>query len=831
MFALFGVDAAAIPPPHRYCPHEVADLKALDSAADRKKQMLSLLAGDGGQGERFKCLAEQLGTRDVDLVLSTLEETNPLVRQRAAIMLAAMRPVSIGQVQALAGGLRKEKDPQAASALVGVAGAWFPAANRLGWTSGLSRQHYVDMVVKWPGFGDSDHAMRFNAARAAALYHIAFSVSQQDLQDASLAPALINGALASLNGAPVALDVIASVAERAGLAGIEPETRSRLVRALLHPAGHPEAQLRAPGMAALASVLSALARLSDPYWSDFGEGLQSSTVNEVAVVLGQGLADPVAPVRAHAARASGALMRYRPMHIERLTVLLGDADEAVRSYTALALARLQVLPPASITPLLAMLRRDKGYGTEAAAAALSNSARPEVIAGLLDAVPEEAALLIPDHPSLRALRKIGGPAAVPTLRKMIARRDEQGRQSLYATLEAIGWQRAIPGDGAMLEAVGPALTSPDADTRLLGVTLLAKWRPYAEQLYPPALVDRVVREYLDIPADMPAVKQTQSQSVGMLWGSDTDWRIDPQVAAVTVAGNSSSAFAAEHLVRWMCSGRRLETGAVTSSAGDGRFMPDGQLDTVRDSLSNMGPVAVAPVLGALLRGAPVFCEETLFETLAMSDIDGADTRAVELLVAALDSKVAGLRQAALHQLARTPDLPAFTVAPLLRAAKGEGDVALLATRALLNLHPTLLKGGPGWPDATQFARARAMPPSSVWLGDGPRELYVYPSDLVTSRLAGIRSGTWVQQESIGDRLSLIDDAGILRSHGRDAVPFLIQALRSGPALVRERAVQSLGLIGSADAASALREVRPEPGSALERHLRLAFRRIALQQQP
>jgi len=371
--------------------------------------------------------------------------------------------------------------------------------------------------------------------------------------------------------------------------------------------------------------------------------LEAGTVSKLDKAFAAALADPSPDVRAQAAAGLGALMHAGPRHVDALVALLADPDMLVRIRAAGALAQLPALPDlpaAAVAPLQAMANRGE-RDAENAILALSHHPSPEVVSTLVALLerppaPPRGVSFDPYTESTApprdlagtahgALRTIGSVVTLPLLAHVAATTSTASRDRLYATLVAIGWEDALDDTGRLAAALGPAMSARDPEARAMAVNLLAIWRPRATQRYPDELAEAAVTTWFPLPGRGKRIPQTYSDVLVMLdgWGpteaANHGWARDAQVSAAIVAGNSRSGIAAERMIAWMCAGGRLETASVHTVAIGGKPVANGQRDTIRSSLVEMGPAAAGFIVKALAQRPNGACRETLVAALAERD--------------------------------------------------------------------------------------------------------------------------------------------------------------------------------------------------------------------
>lgn len=867
---MLGRTAHAMPPPpERDCSYLAKKVQAFNGAPDRKSGLRTLLLQPDTDAECYgRLLAKQARPGDANaLVAFMLTDKKALARLNAATILGKWKTGPLPVFKALSAGLGEEPDPGVAGARIASMGKLMQVAHATPWTKEMSILMVVESISKYwrPESPVHDAEMlNINVKRIIALTSID-GVLQMAAQirtdgpalgaahsDPQVSAALIDGLLRSLDLAPAqwrayALVPLAELAKGERLMAAGPEAATSYMRTLLPLLSDADDNVRARAAHAIAAALAAQAARADYAWHDLAPQFDSGMADELSAELGAALRDTSPEVRSGAAAGLGAFMRWRPRHVDALVALLADPAPGVRSSAALSLAQLPALPAAALAPLLAMVAQGKN-DAEAAIIALSNHNSPAVIDALVavlrladgPASEEEAqaaaswsAVNLPEA-AHRALRKLGGPAVRPLLAQVAVANTTQKRDSLFATLEALGWQREIADAGQLAAVLAPALSAADPETRMMALALLAMWRPYAAHTFPDAVAEMVASAYLSVPQHEAPLQPQQTDTMTMIQGNSTtsmqnhDWAQAPDVSVATIAGNSRSPQAAQRMIDWMCSGRRLQTDSVRNIVIGGDPIPDGQLQTIQHSLGTIGAPAAVPVIDTLAQGASKHCSQTLFGALNEMDLDGKDDAVMARMLAALNSSVPGLRLAILHKLAHTPDLPDTTRAPLLALANGASkDEALLALRALRKLASPL--------DITHhplFAQAMAMPPSFLWIMNpvAPELVVRTDEDLQSSKQSLAESLAQFKRArpdfDLSGRIDMLRSAGALDHEAGFAVPQLITIMQTAPIQLREEAATSLGLIGSPAALPALKAAADaHPGTPLARRAQLAARRI------
>jgi len=366
----------------------------------------------------------------------------------------------------------------------------------------------------------------------------------------------------------------------------------------------------------LSTVQEQIMRRMEPGWNDFAPYLTWQAVGRLTELSTQALSAADPEVRSEAARLLGLLTFTRPVQSDLLVNLLRDDSDKVREQAALALARRVVLPKEAVA-LLSGLARRHGMESPAAMAALSQERSPEALDALIAAMVDTMLGNAEDDDTglveqrrkaaARAIGKYGSLAVLPLLRKTSLSNEGRNQTYLYGILENLDWTGQAKQAGTDVEAaLTPALTGEDEQTRLFALALLARQPLDPHHRYASPLVEELLRRYLhDAPQEM-SEDEANPKVVWLGAGSDgvESWRIAPEAAAATIAGGSASPVAAEMMVSWLCSGKRLELQQKT----DGLIVTFGgsplanEMDTSRAmvaSLERMGGVA-KPFIGAAL---------------------------------------------------------------------------------------------------------------------------------------------------------------------------------------------------------------------------------------
>lgn len=667
---------------------------------DRPRALVEQLALASNDEERLQCIGQFLSERsyaDEDRVtLRALVQSRdrPELRARAVVVLWHLIAPTPARPAKFAQWLKEEDEPVVAAALMSVLVASLAPYSSQEWTGEFMPADVAESIISWNPeklrtSWQEVHAVRLHAMRKLMqeLDRIESPMWTSDsdarfgnwrgllqpvrrnrqlwdgIVERSLSALGASGSTAEENAqaqanSHAALDLLATLAANGHLARAEKHTGTTYFKHLLPELGEADPVRRAGAARALTEALLAYSANADPLWHDTSDGPTAATRERLGNAFALALSDPHAPLRAQAARGLGAQPRHSPERIAALCTLLADSDSTVRIESASALARLRLVPDAGLEALIRMAESSTEEAP-AAIAALSNSAAPAVIASLLrvasrERAPENEALgdwqtPPPNEPSrlaYRALRKIGQPAVLPMLAHLAVTKSGSERADLLGTLRATGWDNAIESPGQLAAALEPALALDDAEMRSIAIDMLAHWRLQATQPYPNATAETAAAIWFSIPAGAPAVEPPSTDA--MVLAPDNGYA-DSDVRAAIVIGNSRSAPAARSMIKWMCCGRRLQTASVMNVAL-GKSLPNGQLDTIRDSLAAMGSVAVLPVVEALARGASRHCQETLMETLAQFDIDRADPALMERLREEISRARPGVRTALRRKL-------------------------------------------------------------------------------------------------------------------------------------------------------------------------------------
>ncbi len=627
------------------------------------------------------------------------------------------------------------------------------------------------------------------------------------------------------------------------------DARGGLADSLVELLDYPAEPVRVAALQAMGALVDAAANVSDKQWGDLLPVLPPAAVGRLHAALVKTAADPAAPVRAGAATVLGQLAQHTGATIDVLVPLLKDADKQVRASATEALARKRAVVAFDLGAQTAKLKAGGAVALEAIAA-LSQQRTPEVLELLLqtvlmadkggaakvDAVPtgamqggavqtgatpdqQQAEALALASSAARALVKFGPASVMPVLGKVASTDSDAARALLFTVLQEVNWApSAAEQQHDVAAALTPALMSDNAQVRLLGASLIAQWRPYAVRPFADALVEAVVKEYLQVPAGggKPAVQQSTNTIVFQA-GGKPEWAMAPEMAAAVIAGNSGSRPAADALVKWMCSGRRLDPATVNISVGGGAG-PNGQLRTMETSLREMGGAAALPLLAAIGKGGRKYCGESLLRAFMLSDLDQADAPTIDALLGHLRSPDAKVRRVMLVALADMTVVPDAAVVPLSAlAARGDGVESVLARRALRLVAARRDAQAPAAPEPTELIPAFVIGESGS-LGKASAEM--------PKALKQLQSDLAELPRADPERRALVMlMAGVMGPAAPFAVPALVSALQDKQALVREQAAFGLGRIASAQALSALEKARADPASTLARKAENAIARI------
>jgi|GEM_PF-4581619 len=332
---------------------------------------------------------------------------------------------------------------------------------------------------------------------------------------------------------------------------------------------------------------------------------------------------------------------------------LGDADGAVRSEAANALAKMRIVPGQAI-PALHSMARGGGPDAEPAIRALSMLPSEDTLNLFVELVagpdPAEASDEFESQRMRaarlgtlsRGLEKFGGRAVLSLLGKVHQIDRIQPQENVYSALVALDWTGLAAYRSAQMEqALAPAFAGSSESARQFALNLLARLRPYAGAHFSSGLVENLVARYL-------------TSSTPRHPASAHSWRYSPAVAVALIAGNTESAVVARSLIELLCKG------------GHDFAMEE----AIRGGLPGMEDMAV-PALPEILRQQ------------AMSTCT-ADMLAPHLTNATVFSSNPYDRVQAVAQLGQLGSKGAFAV-PMLSSLAREDDSTMVreaATRAL-----------------------------------------------------------------------------------------------------------------------------------------------------
>jgi HEAT repeat protein len=550
-----------------------------------------------------------------------------------------------------------------------------------------------------------------------------------------------------------------------------------------------------------------------PVWRVKGSLRMPGTAHESALTpVGEGAAGPEevpallaalkqaeSRARAEAADELGAIGPAAGAATPALRTALKDPEALVRVSAAQALARIDAGDPAPV-PLLADLLKDNAVkARKAAAYALGNLG-----ADARDAVPALVQTLKDADPAVRwsaaeSLGQVGAPAAagVPALMELLS--DPQCRAGAADSLGEIGAvaKEAIP-------ALQELLKDADGGVRWTAALALLRIDPQAAKPALPMLVQRLssgdekvywdARWYLLMMG--PAAKDAAPAVAARLQAGDR-WCANVLVA---IAGPEATA-AIPTLIHVLvysakCNDIPQCDWAAQNLAQIGQASAPAVIDLLKDPnapvraravrcLAALGAKSSKEALPALL-GALKDADPGV-RIQAAEGLGGFKSRAIEasaaLKLALRDSNL-GVRLAASSSLIAVCGPEAQDALPVLKAALGDGDVAVRrkAAEALAELGPAVTNAAPILQAVLQDKDARARIVAAEAL---LKAKALSAKDALPVLLSALKDqDPWTRQHAA---MSL----GLLGAAAKEAIPALTPALQDPTAEVRSAAAEAL----------------------------------------